>query len=273
MDRDDAIPLLYAEMDADYEEEEEEEDDMDGTDDYIIPPPSKRSRTANWEAPEHIPDFLPAFPALTPLEAPPKTSSPTRETPQQPTFELPLRMETTKVPATALTATSASDYLMQVPYGQSSLAQVAEWHLPTAPRLQDGVPARVAQIETEPALVKAYHHILTHPAPTQVGQTTLPRYKVSMGLLKLIQGVPRWDVGDTLYGCVAPNGPRVGSIGPTYPMAGEEKREKFPPTLPRAVGAGERIVPLVSQQGSRLPELARSVLPVSDCCGWACEDD
>ncbi|KAG6898019.1 hypothetical protein C0992_007015 [Termitomyces sp. T32_za158] len=263
MDWDDAIPLLYAEMNShEDEEDEEEEDDIGATDDYIIPPPLKRARTASWEALEHIPDFLPAFPALTPLEAPPKTSSPTRETPQQPAFEPPLRVETTKVPATALTATSVSDYMMQVPYGQSSLAQVAEWHLPTAPRLQDGGPVRATQIiETEPALVKAYHHILTHPPPTQVGQATLPRYKVSMGLLKLVQGVPRWDVGDTLYGCVAPNGPRVGSIGPTYPMAGEEKREKFPPTLPRAVGAGERIVPLVSQQGSRLQELARSVLP------------
>ncbi|KAG6852764.1 hypothetical protein C0991_009261 [Blastosporella zonata] len=86
-----------------------------------------------------------------------------------------------------------------------------------------------------------------------------------MALLKLTQNTPRWEPSDTLYGATAPNAPRVGSIGPTYPMSvgvnGGTEREKFPPTLPKAVGAPERLTPLVSQQGSRIQELAKSVLP------------
>ncbi|KAG6915093.1 hypothetical protein DXG01_013472 [Tephrocybe rancida] len=280
-DRDDAIPLVYApfpEFDDDDEDDEGDSEDGEGTrvrsasvldDDEprIATPPAKRPRTANWEPPEHIPDFMPPFPTLTPPYAP--EPSPATETPQ-PALELPPRvaLAETKTPVAALTATSTSDYLMQVPYAQSSLSQVAEWHLPTAPRLQP-TPNRVTRIETEPALVKAYHHILTHPPPAQVPNPTLARYKVSMALLKLTQNVPRWDPADTLYGNVAPNAPRVGSIGPTYPMgvgddktlSKEKEKEKFPTTLGKAMGATERLTPLVSQQGSRIQDLAKNVLP------------
>ncbi|KAG6820539.1 hypothetical protein H0H93_015710 [Arthromyces matolae] len=274
MDRDDIIPLIYApylEVETDSDEEEEEEcgeeenfirirsfHDMD--DQRISPPPSKRPRTTNWQSPDHIPDFLPPFPALTPAETPDPT--PARDVPQ-PAFEPPPPVTSTGVnpPAAALTATSASDYLMQVPYEQSSLAQVGEWHLPSQ-RSHDA-HAHTTLIETEPALVKAYHHILTHPPLAQVPQPTLSRYKVSMGLLKLLETAPRWDVADTLYGSVAPNTPKVPSIGPTYPIpvGDNNAQEKFPPTLPRAVNAAERIAPMASQQGSRIHELARSVLP------------
>ncbi|KAG6813543.1 hypothetical protein H0H92_009935 [Tricholoma furcatifolium] len=302
-DRDDAMPLVYAPCpyidDEDEDEDEDEDVEMTMEDDgfRISPPPTKRPRTALWEPPEHIPDFLPPFPPLTPPDVPlapetaavmdsetaadptlqsqmdtqanPATPKPTFET-RPPPRVAPNEPNKSSAPTAALTATSASDYLVQVPYAQSSLAQVAEWHLPTAPRSSYSTPAkRPRQIETDPALVKAYHHILTHPPPpaSQGQGQTLAKYKASMALLKLMQNSPRWEPADTLFGSVVPGAPRVGSIGPTYPMAvggenkGGEAKEKFPPTLPKAVGAGERIANVVSQQGSRIQDLARSVLP------------
>ncbi|KAF8064130.1 hypothetical protein FPV67DRAFT_203653 [Lyophyllum atratum] len=248
--------------------------------------PRKRPRKASWQPPDHIPDFLPPFPTIAPdvPETSPTTDSPH---PTQPTFEShlplllpnePVKAEKPAAAAAPLTSTSASDYLVQVPYSQSSLSQVAEWHLPSGPprdqsRDRELVPSKhLSTPKTAPALVKAYHHILTHPPPPNGLHPTLSRHKVAMALLNQVQSLPRWDPPDTLYAGVGPCPPRVASVGPTYPMAlgdegkaregkEREKEFKFPPTLPRAVTATERLTPLVSQQGSRIPDLARSVLP------------
>ncbi|GLB44098.1 putative bromodomain associated [Lyophyllum shimeji] len=245
--------------------------------------PRKRPRKASWQPPEHIPDFLPPFPTIVPdaPETSPATESPY---PTQPTIEMPPPVplpaesadtEKPTAPAPALTSTAASDYLVQVPYSQSSLSQVAEWHLPSAPpRAMQVAPCRgprLATLQTEPALFAAYHHILTHPPPPNGIHPTLPRHRVAMALLHHMQKTPRWDPPDTLYASVGPCPPRMASVGPTYPMAlgdegkregkDREKEVKFPPTLPRAVTATERLAPMVSQQGSRIPDLARTVLP------------
>ncbi|KAF5376114.1 hypothetical protein D9615_007772 [Tricholomella constricta] len=249
--------------------------------------PRKRARKASWQPPDHIPDFLPPFPTIAP-EAPTETS-PTTDSPllTQVAFEmpapLPLPAEAAKVEkataATTLTSTSASDYLVQIPYSQSTLSQVAEWHLPSAPPRDSRVvpsrtPARapLPTPQTEPALFSAYHHILTHPPPPNGAHPTLSRHKVAMALVGQTQSLPRWDPPDTLYSSVGPCAPRVASIGPTYAMGlgdegktreGKEKEFKFPPTLPRAVAPTERLTLLVSQQGSRIPDLARNVLPAT----------
>ncbi|RDB23589.1 Serine/threonine-protein kinase STY46 [Hypsizygus marmoreus] len=246
-------------------------------------PSRKRPRKASWQPPPHVPDFLPPFPTT---EAPPSPILIQSPEPTQPLFEPPpVPTESVKIekpPLTigqTLTSSSASDYLVQVPYSQSSLSGIAEWHLPSQPppppsQTLQTRNSRLPTPQTEPALFSAYHHILTHPPPANLNPPSLSRHKVAMALLAQTQTTPRWDPPDTLYSSVAPCAPRVATIGPTYPMAigdsgsdskgkvdGKDKDFKFPPTLPRPVSSSERLTPLVSQQSSRIPDLARNVLP------------
>ncbi|KAG5641226.1 hypothetical protein DXG03_005692 [Asterophora parasitica] len=297
---------------------------------HASPSPRKRPRKATWQPPDHIPDFLPPFPKPIHEEPSPAPDAFGFGTPNPPT-PTPVSAAPSPIPvpgpstdvglgtiangikpppqtpgtavAAAVTSTSASDYLVQVPYSQSTLAQVAEWHLPAAPphpgsstaassssRLKISTNGATAPAnrpvlptpQTEPSLLAAYHHILTHPPPPFHGPSSNPtassnaaataRHKVAMALLAQTQDNPRWEPADTLFAGPAPCPPRGGgSVGPTWPMAvdelmdgkGKDKDDKFkfPGTLPRAVVAHERLAGLVSMQGSRIPELARAVLP------------
>ncbi|KAG5635122.1 hypothetical protein H0H81_012382 [Sphagnurus paluster] len=277
-------------------------DPPDHIPDFLPPFPATATTTAPTPAPQPVAEPTPA-PTPAPDTNGDLAQTPTVQTPAvdspastQPLFDLPTPVTAPTATVTApdkplpapapapapaptptVTSASASDYLVQVPYSQSSLSQVAEWHLPSAPppprptTTTTGAPAapRVPMLATEPALFAAYHHILTHP-PSTNAQATLARHRVAMALLAQTQSLPRWDPPDTLFGSIGPCPPRVASIGPTYAMpvsgaggggGGEAKEFKFPPTLPRAIAATERIAPLVTQQGSRIPDLARSVLP------------
>lgn len=243
----------------------------------LLPPSHNRSRIGSWQPPPHIPDFLPPFPTTIDSPATPVVIP----SPKPDQFQLlSVQAIGAKVekPSLSLTQTissslSASDYLVQVPYSQSSLSGVAEWHLPSAqPALLKSVPGRQPRLptpQTEQALFTAYHHILTHPPPSNGNFSTPSRHKVTMALLSQIQTAPRWEPPDTLYSSVAPCPPRLATIGPTYPMAigdtGSDSKTKtdvkFPPAIPRPVSSNERLTPLISQQASRIPDLARHALP------------
>ena len=253
-------------------------------------PMRKRRRSSNWEPPEHIPDFLPPFPSVSEDSSPPPfdrvPSPPTVHSikplpTQQPSqFKLEKQLET--LPQ-SLTTSAVSDILVQVPYSQSSLASVPGWYLPsapppTAPPTQTRVRQATPQIE--PALIAAYHHILTHPPPLTPPPLNLSRHKVLMALLKQAESTPRWNPADTLFGSVGPCAPRVPTIGPSYPVAignpivndikgkndAKDNDVKLPPAIPRPVSAIEHIAPFISQQSSRIPDLARHVLPVIAKC-------
>jgi hypothetical protein len=181
-----------------------------------------------------------------------------------------------------------------VPYSQSSLSSVPEWHLPSSipsapplPSSSRNPPQPQPTPQADHSLLAAYHYILTHPPPLHPlfpGRTSIPpaaasvpigpntllpsRHKVAMTLLYQTQALSRWEPADSLFATVAPCSPRVAAIGPTYPVPIDDKNPatkdfKFPPVIARSVGAPERIAPVVSQQGSRIPDLARHVLPVS----------
>jgi hypothetical protein len=239
-------------------------------------PSRKRPRTASWKPPPHIPAFLPPFPTIEPppSRAPSPHDSQTVET--QPAELMPPPPDKPPVPAPqAMTALTASDYLAQVPYSQSSLSSIPEWHLPTPPKSfksqsrKNALPA----LQSEPALFKAYHHILTHPPPSTPPPSTVSRHKVAMAFLSQTQNMPRWDAADSLFSTVAPCPPRVAVIGPSYPVPisdpingkldAKDKDFRFPPAIPRPVSTIERLTPLLGQQSHRIPELARHVLPVS----------
>lgn len=245
-------------------------------------PVRKRPRSSNWEPPEHIPDFLPPFPSISEDSSPPpfdRVPSPPiahsiKPLPTQPSqFKLEKQVETLAQP---LTTSAVSDILVQVPYSQSSLSSVPEWHLPSAPpptAAPTQTRVRQATPQIEPALIAAYHHILTHPPPSNPPSLNLSRHKVLMALLKQAESTPRWNPADTLFGSVGPCPPRVSTIGPSYPVAignptvndikgAKDNDVKLPPAIPRPVSAIEHIAPFISQQSSRIPDLARHVLPV-----------
>lgn len=255
-------------------------------------PKRNRTRLPNWEPPEYIPDFLPPFPSIadelpgSPVQDPALIPHP------QPSFmplSAPQFLDTAAAGKTAitlsqsLTTAAASDFLVQVPYSQSSLASISDRHLPSAfpPAPPPHSPARQNRLPTlqiEPSLLGAYHHILTHPPPAELPPLNPSRHKVAMALIKQGQANPRYNFADTLFGSIAPSPPRVSTIGPTYPIPiretpntdrdndGKEKDIKLPQSIPRPVSAIERIAPFISQQTSQIPSLALRVLPVRQLC-------
>ncbi|KAJ7075631.1 hypothetical protein B0H15DRAFT_916670 [Mycena belliarum] len=253
--RDDVFVLEY----APYDDEDEVEGASGGADEdaEIEAPPSKRQRTLDWDG--HIPDFLPPFPVVTDVVESPRAESP-------PPMPPPLQSTVPLVPQLTATSTSAADYLQQIPYAESSLAEVPEWHLPGPPPHvppRPPAPATIFTVSPELALYKAFHHILKNPV-REIVSSTPARHRVSMALLTHTQTVPRWEFPDTMYAASTPAPPRAWPIVPTFAVPIAEPTSvvprRFPPTH-RTVAAPDRLAPLVSSQTSRIPELARRVLP------------
>lgn len=215
------------------------------------------------------PSFLPPFPDGSQPRSPSPPPVPHAVKIERPPSPLPQH----------ITSITAGDYLIQVPYSESVLANTPSWHLPSQTaetRTSKPQPPRFPTPATQQALFAAYHHILTHPV-SQPGPPNPAKHKVAMALLSQIQNNTRWDVPSTLYANVVPCPPRVAAIGSSYPIAHSaledvrsgkdtdkdlDKRPMLPPAPPRPVFSNDKPVFLASQQSSRLPELARQVLPV-----------
>ncbi|KAN0078255.1 hypothetical protein V8E55_010312 [Tylopilus felleus] len=276
---DDPIPLHYAPLAKDVvlidgvvEDCEESDDELSDPPEFV-PVAAVDRFTEPLSYREHptasfLPDFLPPFPDASQPQSPSPTPAPHAVKMERPPSPLPQH----------ITSISAGDYLMQVPYSESVLASTPSWHLPSQPsaiRTSKPPPPRFPTPSTQQALLAAYHHILTHPV-SQPGPPNPAKHKVAMALLSQIQNNARWDAPSTLYANVAPCPPRVASIGPSYPIAHStledsrpakdvdkelDKRPMLPPAPPRPVFTNDKPVYLASQQASRLPELARQVLP------------
>lgn len=237
-------------------------------------PSRKRPRT-EWNAPAHIPDFLPPFPIPKEYSVPP---SPENTPAALPTL---LRTQETLVPQVS-TTTSSADYLTPVPYMSSSLSSTPVWHLPQTPTSFElpAQPPRLATPQIQPSLLGAYHHILTNP-PSSHGNAGNPaRHRVALALLSQTENSPRWEPADTLFGLSSPNAPRLSTMPPSHPIAKQpltnvsgdpgkldakaEEISKIPlPSISHhPVTAQQHIAPSMCIQGSRLPEVSRSVLPV-----------
>lgn len=278
--RGDQIPLVYAPLldilSSDESDEETDEDDMgaDVTDLELQHPQESPLLNSTHASQTNLsPRFLPAFPA--------DESSADQPLPPQSPRMPPLKLDRALSPLPQpSTPTYASDYFTSVPYDQSSLASIPEWHLPTSlpPRISQTHTTRLLTPQTQPTLISAYHHILTCPPPPTASAANPSRHKVAMALLSLTRSSPRWEPPNTLYSSSAPCTPRVAVIGPTFPIligetsqgpgdqkfadAERERKANLPSLPPRAVFLNERITPLITQQSSRIPELARHVLPV-----------
>jgi hypothetical protein len=245
-------------------------------------PQRKRPRQLDWEPPEYIPDFLPPFPSMK--EDTPGSPVPDHAPIPLPQFPMPIPAQisdaaaekTTMTLSQSLITAAASDFLVRVPYSQSSLAAISDRHLPSPlpppvpPTWQNNPPT----LQIEPSLLGAYHHILTHPPPRELPSLNPSRHKIAMALINQGQANPRYNPADTLFGSVAPCPPRVSTIGPSYPIPigdtsnsdknkdGKDKDVKLPQSIPRPVSSIERIASFITQQSSQIPDLALRVLPV-----------
>ena len=247
-------------------------------------PTRKRPRTESWKPPSHIPSFLPPFPVERSSPEPEFLSLPPPGEPSSSAQLLPSRAEPT-APLARVSSANPADYTTIVPYSLSNLASTPEWHLPSTlrdPRMaMDVTPTQLPIPQIQPSLLGAYHHILTHPPPANPNVANPSRHRVAMVLLSQAEKNPHWEHADSLYATVAPNAPTVAPVGPSYAIpvsvaaAPEEKDSKdskkedekdkksnLPGAAPRPIGTQERIVPLVSHQTSRIPELAREALSV-----------
>lgn len=245
--------------------------------------PSRKRPRIEWNAPVHIPDFLPPFPVPREYSDPP---SPENTPATLPTL---LRTQEALAPLPQVsTTTSSADYLTPVPYTSSSLSSTPAWHLPQPPMSFDLPlqPPRLATPQIQPSLLGAYHHILTNP-PISHGNAGNPaRHRVALALLTQTESSPRWEPTDTLFGLSSPNAPRVSTMPPSHPIAKQpqtnaqgdpgkldakaEEVAKIPlPSISHyPVTAQQHIAPSMSTQTSRLPEVARSVLSVCFLLYW-----
>ncbi|KAI0744680.1 hypothetical protein C8Q76DRAFT_700708 [Earliella scabrosa] len=254
------------------------------------PPPRKRQRTASWQPPAYVPDWLPPFPSDEPTRpaSPLPAGAPTPQN-DHATANSAVKLERPVTPplqAQVSTASSSADYHTVVPYNESSLANVPVRHLPRRPSADDLPPpkAGVQLSSTQHSFLEAYHHILTHPPPPRSSSVNPGRYRVGLVLARQWEKDNRWDAPTTLYGGPAPNPTRVATMPPTYAIpigkapgtnsgagtpdgSGKEKGEKEEEkrTLPHGayykhIAPQETIAPVLSRPGSRIPALARDVL-------------
>ena len=247
-------------------------------------PRRKRLRHLDWEPPEYIPDFLPPFPSMK--EEIPGSPVPDHAQTPLPQFAMPLPTQISDAAAekTAMTLSQSmitaatSDFFVQVPYSQSSLAAISERHLPSSlpppPTIPQNRQNNLPTLQIEPSLLGAYHHILTHPPPVELPSLNPSRHKIAMALIKQGEANPRYNPADTLFGSVAPCPPRVSTMGPSYPIPigdtsnsdknkdAKDKEVKLPQSIPRPVSSIERIASFITQQSSQIPDLALRVLPV-----------
>ncbi|KAI5119342.1 hypothetical protein M0805_004019 [Coniferiporia weirii] len=249
-------------------------------------PARKRARLANWSPPSHIPDFLPPYPTSSTADvSPPLSPSPLikaeAESMLPPPVSAPERERErlpTPPPQQLSTATSAADYLTPVPYNMSSLSSVPESHLSDWHNSRNVAPIHGHALQLQkrkheppaimPSLVTAYHHILTHPPPSHPS-TNPARHRVALAMLAQAYKAPRWSAADTLFANGAAPRPRVVAPAPAYPVSlstGKGKDEP-PPVMPastsRPVMVPETVVPLSHQPSSRIPDIARAILPLS----------
>ncbi|RDX41285.1 hypothetical protein OH76DRAFT_1412256 [Lentinus brumalis] len=248
------------------------------------PQSRKRRRTDNWQPPEYIPDWLPPFPTGEPPQATPAPAAPSDPAAMTNGSLKTERPDTPPLQAQVSTASSSADYHTVVPYDQSTLASVPTWHLPsetppldtTFAKLEPPLPAG------QQLLLEAYHHILTHPPPARVAAVNPGRYRVALALIQQMDKYNRWDAPTTLYGSTAPNPPRVTAMPPSYavpiakrPGAGtpdssgsgkesgekEEEKRALPGAYTRHIAPPESVTPMLSKPMSRIPALAKDVLP------------
>ncbi|KAL1687418.1 hypothetical protein GGG16DRAFT_116995 [Schizophyllum commune] len=222
------------------------------------PHPHKRHKKNGWNAPDYVPSFLPPFPKpandedVDPLEL--ESALPSRAQSTQPELAPTVKVENLPLPLPPPTAamSSSTDYteLNPIPYSQSSLGSLQEWHLPSAPpdpdadpsSAVDGRPSNRSKLLGHPHFLtmKASAYVINNKRDVQLPDTTVQtsssgvhtipmstqgRHAVLLTLQSALNNAPstsmrHFDVPDTLYGAVQPDtrGSAVGRVGGGYPI-------------------------------------------------------
>ncbi|KAI5835340.1 hypothetical protein K523DRAFT_382460 [Schizophyllum commune Tattone D] len=222
------------------------------------PHPHKRHKKNGWNAPDYVPSFLPPFPKpandedVDPLEL--ESALPSRAQSAQPELAPTVKVENLPLPLPPPTAamSSSTDYteLNPIPYSQSSLGSLQEWHLPSAPpdpdadpsSAVDGRPSNRSKLLGHPHFLtmKASAYVINNKRDVQLPDTTVQtsssgvhtipmstqgRHAVLLTLQSALNNAPstsmrHFDVPDTLYGAVQPDtrGSAVGRVGGGYPI-------------------------------------------------------
>lgn len=318
LDQDDAVPLVYAEMNT----PAVTDDESDGSDDEVEKPevhlngdiplvngtgprgtkraaspllpispisnPSSPSRKRprlqpGWDPPPHIPDFLPPFPTnildteVNALQSPQiKTEAEATLPPPASANGLERERLPTPPPQQLSTATSAADYLTPVPYNMSSLSTLPEGHLPdsnlrTVPTPASSalqlLPRKHEPPQIMPSILTAYHHVLTQKPPPEPSINP-GRHRVALTMIDQSYTHPRWSAPDTLFANLSAARPRV--VAPARAFAvfagsapGKEDKQLVIPSTLKTLVVDETILPLSHQPTSRMPDIARAILPVS----------
>lgn len=226
------------------------------------PYPRKRARPEGWNPPDHVPDFLPPFPTERPPSPPMlsldnSASGPHSTAASTPLPNAPLRPPSPSPPPAP--STSQASYKNPVPYATSTLASKPNDHLPKSP---DPLPPFKLSNAPHGALLNAQHQLLTHP-PSSPGGQNPARHTLAMSLILSSQS--RYVPSDTLFGASDPTPLKSAVPMPSFPIPLNPEDQKKGIVLPqetRSVVAGETIAPQTAVQSSRLPALARGVLPV-----------
>lgn len=228
------------------------------------PHPRKRARIDGWNPPDYVPDFLPPFPTERPPSPPMLSLDNPASGPHSTGTSTPLPSAPARPPSPSpppAPSTSQASYKSPVPYDTSSLASKPHNHLPKPP---DPLPPFKLSNTPHGALLNAQHHLLTHP-PSSPGGLNPARHSLAMSLIASSQS--RYVPADTLFAASEPTPLKSAVPMPSFPIPVNPEDQKKGILLPqetRSVVAGETIAPLTAMQGSRIPGLARAVLPVCD---------
>lgn len=211
-------------------------------------PPDKRPRfSESTPPPPEVPQFLPPFPFKAPDEAPlvEDTSAIDRGPTPPP-----------------LPTTSTADYRSSIPYEQSSLAEVPEWHLPE-PLAVEPAPTRQS---SHLALLTAYHFLLSDPNAVPAPSSNPARHKLAMQFRDLLaeSAVPP----DSIFSLSDPPFPRIRAPLPSHaravdPALRDALTREFPPAATRPAVPAAPLSSSMSFHSSRLPLLSRTAVSVS----------
>lgn len=238
---------------------EDDEDDL----------PEKRTRFDAWDPPDEVPAHLPPFPRPK-MPTPPATdeepdvavsqSAPPVAPVQPKTLappapgkdkdkdkdkekgkpSTPAPEPSASAPTLALTSSSGTaDYRSSIPYEQSSLASVPEWHLPPSP---PATPFPPPNRDIHRSLLEAYLYLLKDKDSDAQRGSTPARHRLTLGMMSLSD-----HRNEEQIFAVQPNEPRLSAQPPSYakPLVAGGGRVSHPPTATRpaipgmGVGVGE----------------------------------
>ncbi len=169
--------------------------------------------------PPYIPSFLPPFPGDDTTQV----VEPSPMVVEEPVHRVEARLSPPPMPSS-----TSVDYQQTIRYDQSSLASVAEWHLPPAAARQESSHGASSSHAT---LIRAFKHTIDNPS-TFSSSSNPSRHEMAMSLLQ--ETAEANTTPDTLFAFSCPSDPRISAPYPAHPMVSEDSADlPLPPVETR----------------------------------------